>query len=110
MFKYRSWHIVPMSIENVIYEHPAVHEVLVIGIPQEVDGHIPMALIVLQDNVDGIEEDELLQFANARLLEREQLRAGLKIVKKLPKGTTGKISRKYITDLVVSGQIQKLME
>ncbi|GJQ77869.1 hypothetical protein Trydic_g16122 [Trypoxylus dichotomus] len=110
MFKYQSWHIVPLSLENVIYEHPAVKETIVIGIPNEIDGHIPMALVVLNDDFSSISAEEILNFANTKLLEREQLRGGLKIVKELPKGTTGKILRKYITDLVNSGKLENLMK
>ncbi|KRT82221.1 AMP-binding protein [Oryctes borbonicus] len=110
MFKYRSWHIVPLSLENVIYEHPAVKETIVIGIPREVDGHIPMALVVLKDDSRNVSAKDILDFANSKLLEREQLRGGLEIVKDLPKGTTGKISRKHITDLVISGELQSLIE
>ncbi|KAI4471441.1 long-chain-fatty-acid--coa ligase [Holotrichia oblita] len=108
MFKYQSWHIVPLSLENIIYEHPDVCEAIVIGIPQEVDGHIPMALVVLKDNPSNVTEEEMLNFANAKLLDREQLRGGLKFVRQLPKGTTGKISRKYIADLVVSDHVERI--
>lgn len=109
MFKYQSWHIVPMSLENVLHEHPAIFEAIVIGIPQEVDGHIPMALVVLKEGANTVTEDELLRFANSKLTEREQLRGGLRIVKNFPRGVTGKISRKYMTDLVINGQLQKLV-
>lgn len=110
MFKFQSWHIVPLSLENVIAQHPSVAEVLVIGIPTETEDHIPMALIVLRKDSPTVNDDDLLKFANGKLSEREQLRGGLKIVKHLPKGPTGKVLRKNITDLVISGQLQKLLE
>lgn len=107
MFKYRSWHVVPASIEAMIYEHPAVLETVVIGIPHEIDDHHPLALVVLRQG-NNVTEEELLDFVNKRVSDREKLRAGLKIVKVLPKTATGKLARPKIREIVFSGNLQQL--
>ncbi|XP_022910041.2 luciferin 4-monooxygenase-like [Onthophagus taurus] len=96
MFKYKSWHIVPASVERIIYQHPAVKEAVVVGKPHPLDGDLPMALIVLKEKYLHVNEEELAKFINERVLEREQLRGGLRIVKGFPKTPSGKIPRNLI--------------
>ncbi|KAI4471445.1 long-chain-fatty-acid--coa ligase [Holotrichia oblita] len=107
MFKYRSWHVVPASIELIIYEHPAVLETVVIGIPHEIDDHHSLALVVLRQG-HNVTEQELLAFVNERVSDREKLRAGLRIVKVFPKTPTGKLARPMIREIAFSGNLQQL--
>ena len=78
-----------VEIEKVIQDHPAVFEVVVIGVPDEKWGEVPKAFIVLQPGEQATEE-QIISFV------REYL-AGYKAPKsvefrsELPKGGTGKI-------------------
>lgn len=107
MFKYQSWHVVPASIERVIFDHPAVLEAIVIGIPHDLDDHHPMAFVVLREGHD-VAEELLLNFVNKNVTDREKLRAGLKIVKSLPKTATGKLARPVVRQIAISGNLQQL--
>ena len=104
MFKYRSWHIVPASLEQVLYEHAAIKEAVIIGIPAEEDGEHPMALVVLKDGYNTTETD-IKQFVDGRVIEREKLRAGVKILEEIPKTPTGKFSRIRLREMVLSKRI-----
>ena len=42
---FRSINVLPTEIETVLENHPAVFEVAVIGMPHEVDGERPMAVV-----------------------------------------------------------------
>lgn len=105
MFKYQSWHIVPASIEKVIYEHPAVKEAAVVGIPHPVDGDHPMAIIILKEGYSNVNEDDIIDFVNARVLDREKLRAGAKIVADFRRTITGKIVRKDLRQAAIDGKL-----
>jgi fatty-acyl-CoA synthase len=78
-----------VEIEKVIQDHPAVFEVVVIGVPDEEWGEVPKALIVLSPGKQVTEEEVVSHV-------REYL-AGYKAPKsvefrsELPKGGTGKI-------------------
>lgn len=48
LIKYRGYQISPREIENVLISHPAVSEVVVIGIPHAIDDEHPLAFIVKQ--------------------------------------------------------------
>lgn len=106
MFKYKSWHIVPASVENVVYQHPAVKEAVVLGIPNEEDGDHPMALVVLHEGHSDVNEEDIQNFVNERVLDREKLRAGVKIISDFPRTVTGKIIRREIRKAVIEGRLQ----
>ncbi|KRT82224.1 AMP-binding protein [Oryctes borbonicus] len=107
MFKYRNSQIAPASIENLLYQHPSVLEAVVVGIPHEKDGNHPMALVVLRAGMKA-KEEELLKLVNDNVIDREKLRAGLQIVKRLPKTTTGKLARKVVRDLATENALVSL--
>ena len=83
-----------VEIEKVIQDHPAVFEVVVIGVPDEKWGEVPKAFIVLQPGEQATEE-QIISFV------REYL-AGYKAPKsvefrsELPKGGTGKILKQEL--------------
>ncbi|GJQ77871.1 hypothetical protein Trydic_g16124 [Trypoxylus dichotomus] len=105
MFKYRSWHIVPASVEKIVYQHPAVKDTVVIGVPHEEDGDHPMALVVLKQDYSNINEEDIQGFVNVRVLDRERLRGGVKIMSSLPRTITGKIIRREIREMVKKGKL-----
>jgi 4-coumarate--CoA ligase len=100
MFKYLSWHIVPSSIEGVIMEHPAVKEVVVVGVPREEEGHVPAACVVLNEGCSARKE-EIETFVAERVTDREQLRGGVVFAKELPRTPTGKVVRKEAQERVL---------
>ncbi|KAI4471459.1 long-chain-fatty-acid--coa ligase [Holotrichia oblita] len=104
IFKYQNSQIAPASVENLLYQHPAVLETVVVGIPHEKDGNHPMALVVLRPGMKATEE-ELLKLVNDNVIDRERLRAGLHIVKRLPKTTTGKLARNVVRDLAADNAV-----
>ncbi|GJQ77866.1 hypothetical protein Trydic_g16119 [Trypoxylus dichotomus] len=105
-FRYRHWCIVPACIEANIYKHPAVLEAIVIGMPHEIDLYHALALIVLREDCNASEQ-ELLSFINTRVPNKEKLRGGVKIVKELPKTSTGKIPRQVIRQMLLTGRFNQ---
>ncbi|KAK4873207.1 hypothetical protein RN001_015236 [Aquatica leii] len=100
LLKYQAITIFPSVIEDVLLTHPSVKMATVIGIPDEIDGDHPMALVILNDRCDAT-ESELIKFANDRLGNSEKLRAGLKIVQSVPVTSTGKINKLKIKELMI---------
>ncbi|RZC32676.1 AMP-binding domain containing protein, partial [Asbolus verrucosus] len=100
MFKYQSCHIIPSSIEAVLLEHFAIKEAVVFGIPREMDGEIPAACIILKDECSTSEE-EINEFVEKRVSNREKLRGGITFVKTLPKTPSGKVIRREVRDFVI---------
>ncbi len=86
---YKVW---PREVEDVLYEHPAVDEVAVVGVPDEYRGETVKAFVVL--NAEA-EPDELIEFARGRLAAYKRPRQ-VEIVAELPKTATGKILRREL--------------
>lgn len=56
----------PAEIESVVLTHPKIKEVVVIGIPHEVDGDLPMAVVVLKPG-ETMEENEVVDYVNGTI-------------------------------------------
>lgn len=106
MLKFRSWHVVPAVLEEILKQHPAVQSVVVVGIPHEEDGDHPAAVVVLNDGYENkITSEEIEKFLEERVDDRQRLRGGVKIVKELAMTPTGKVKKKLIRDLILNGEL-----
>ncbi|GAB3834529.1 class I adenylate-forming enzyme family protein [Dactylosporangium cerinum] len=95
MIKCGGFQVWPEEIEDELREHPLVHDVRVLGRPDDRLGEIPVALVVrAEDNT--IADDDLAQrlvaFARERLAHFKTPRR-IEFVPALERSTTGKISR-----------------
>lgn len=67
MLKYRSWHVVPAEVEDVLRSHPAVTEAAVVGVPHLDDGQHPAAVVVLDKNTPhAATPQQILDFVNGK--------------------------------------------
>lgn len=91
---------------QILLNHPAVQQALVIGVPHPEDGDHPMALIVPHDNYKfDITEGEIEEYISTSAPDRMKLRGGVKFIQSLAITPSGKIKRKEIRDMVLKGVI-----
>jgi long-chain acyl-CoA synthetase len=88
------YNVYPREIEEVLYEHPAVAQAAVIGIPHPTLGEEVAAAIALHPGHEGT-ADDLRQFVRARVAPYKYPRE-VWILDALPKGATGKILKREI--------------
>lgn len=86
------FNVYPQMIEQAIYTHPSVHEVIVIGIPDDYRGEAAKAFIKLRDGAAPFTLDELRAHLTGKLGKHE-LPAALEFVTELPRTPVGKLSR-----------------
>jgi long-chain acyl-CoA synthetase len=89
------FNVFPRNIEEAIYEHPAVAEVTVIGIPDDYRGQSAKAFITLKPGQAAFDIDELRAFL-ADKLARYELPTEMEIRANLPKTPVGKLSKKEL--------------
>lgn len=82
------------EVEEVLYDHPAVAQVAVIGIPHERWGEAIHAVVVLAPGVSATPE-ELLAYAATHLADYKKPRS-IEIAASLPIGGTGKILKREL--------------
>ncbi len=88
------FNVYPREIEEVLYEHPAVREAAVIGIPHDEYGEEVAAAVSLKDGASASTE-ELRDFVKDQVAAYKYPRT-IWIVDELPKGPTGKILKREI--------------
>jgi long-chain acyl-CoA synthetase len=88
------YNVYPREIEEVLYEHPAVREAAVVGLPHPELGEEVGAAVVLKDDAD-VAPDDLRDFVRERIAAYKYPRR-VWFVKELPKGPTGKVVKREI--------------
>jgi long-chain acyl-CoA synthetase len=88
------FNVYPREIEEVLYEHPAVLEAAVIGIPHPTHGEEVAAAVALKPGAAAT-PDDLRGYVKARVAPYKYPRR-LWLVDSLPKGPTGKVQKRDI--------------
>ena len=88
------FNVYPRRIEEAIYEHPAVDEATVIGIPDKYRGEAPKAFVKLRAG-KHVTQDEMAVFLSARISKIE-MPAEIEFREELPKTLIGKLSKKEL--------------
>ena len=91
------FNVYPTMIEQAIYEHPAVEEALVIGIPDEYRGQSAKAFVKLRADAPPLTLETLREFLSDRL-GRHELPTALEIRAALPRTAVGKLWRRGLID------------
>jgi long-chain acyl-CoA synthetase len=89
------FNVFPRNIEEAIYEHPAVAEVTVIGIPDAYRGQSAKAFIALKPGRASFGIDDLRAFLADKLAKYE-MPTEMEIRASLPKTPVGKLSKKEL--------------
>jgi len=88
------YNVYPRELEEVLYEHPAVREAAVIGVPHPTHGEEVAAAVALRRDATATAE-ELRAFVKSRVAPYKYPRV-VWLVDDLPKGPTGKILKREI--------------
>ena len=90
---YKVW---PREVEDVLYQHSAVRESAVIGVPDEYRGETVKAFVSLRPG-EEVSEAELIAFCKERMAAYKYPRS-VELVDELPKTVTGKILRRELRE------------
>ena len=86
------------KVEEVLYEHPAVLEAAVIGVPDPYRGETVKAFIVLKPEYRGkVTAEEIIKFCRERLAAYKVPRI-IEFRDELPKSAVGKILRRVLKE------------
>jgi long-chain acyl-CoA synthetase len=94
------YNVYPREIEEVLYEHPAVREAAVIGVPHADLGEEVGAAVALRAGMEAT-ESEIREFVKTNVAAYKYPRQ-VWFVDELPKGPTGKVLKREIQPPVVS--------
>lgn len=93
--------IFPREIEDVLYGHPAVAEVAIVGKPDDYWGEAVIGFVVARPGVPQPSLEDLRAFCEKRLA-RYKLPKEIRFVSELPKNGTGKIMHRTLRDQLIA--------
>ena len=86
--------IYPREIEEVLYQHPAVREASVVGIPDRIRGEEVKVYVSVKDG-ESLPPEDIRAFLEARVA-RYKWPKEVEVLEDLPKGPTGKILKREL--------------
>ncbi len=89
--------VAPAEIERVLFEHPAVADAAVVGVPDDRWGEVPEAWIVARPGVP-VDETALIEHCAARLAKYKVPRRA-RLVERIPRSGTDKVRRREVLEL-----------
>ena len=88
--------IYPAEVERVLYEHPAVSQCAVIGVPNDRWGEEVKAFVVLREGQDAT-EDEIIRFCKDSMASYKKPRS-VEFLDELPRNPQGKILKRVLRE------------
>jgi acyl-CoA synthetase (AMP-forming)/AMP-acid ligase II len=86
------------EVEDLLYTHPKVIEVAVIGLPDPERGERVCAVVQLAEGTDGLDLSEVVAFCRDAGLMTQKIPEQLEIRADWPRAGTGKIVKKTLRD------------
>jgi long-chain acyl-CoA synthetase len=100
------YNIYPNEVEQVIYQHPAVAEVAVVGVPDDQWGEAVKAVVCLKEG-ERVSGQELIDFCKEHLSSYKKPRS-VDFVNTLPKNPVGKILRREVRESYWRGHDRRI--
>lgn len=92
------YNVYPREVEEVLYNHPGVVEVAVVGVPDPNQGEAVKCFVVLKDQ--SLTEEGLKEYCREHLA-KYKVPSTIEFLEELPKNTIGKILRRALKDQVL---------
>ncbi|WP_251553792.1 long-chain-fatty-acid--CoA ligase [Neobacillus muris] len=88
------YNVYPREVEEVLYQHPAIEEAIVIGVPDSYRGETVKAFVKLRPGMTA-DPDKLIEFAKINLAPYKVPKE-IEILDELPKSSVGKLLRRMM--------------
>ena len=98
--------IYPREVEDILLRHPAIHEVAVIGVPDEKWGEALKAVVSLKPGAK-VSEEEIIDFCKRNLASYKKPKS-IEFVDVIPKNPYGKILKKDLREKYWAGQDRRI--
>lgn len=97
---YKVW---PSEVESALYQHPAVREACVIGVPDERRGETVRAVVVLDEGANDTAPEEIVEWSKEQMAAYKHPRS-VEIAEELPKSASGKILWRELQERYAASQ------
>ncbi|MFH1034649.1 MAG: AMP-binding protein [Pseudomonadota bacterium] len=98
LIKCSGFSVFPAEVEDLLYRHPAVGEVAVIGVPDSYRGESPKAFVIVKPGFQGqVSEEDILAWAKENMAAYKRPREVV-FCGELPKSGAGKLLRRVLKE------------
>ncbi len=98
LLKVSGYSVFPAEVEAMMYRHPAVAEVGVVGVPDPYRGEDPVAFVVLKPGAQGqVREEQIAEWCRAEMAVYKAPRL-IRFIDALPKTASGKILKRVLRE------------
>ncbi len=98
--------VYPREVENALFEHPAVADVAVLGVPDEKWGESVKAIVVKREGHE-VGADDLVEFCKGRLAGFKRPRS-VDFLDELPRNASGKVLKKDLREKYWEGHDRRV--
>jgi long-chain acyl-CoA synthetase len=102
MLIYKGYNVYPRELEEILFQHPAVANATVIGVPEPAVGEIPVAYVILRQGATTTAE-ELTNFVNQQVIPYKKIRK-LYFVNEIPISAAGKVLKRVLREQAIQQQ------
>ena len=93
------------EIEDLLYTHPKVGDVAVIGVPDAALGERCCAVVALKDAADPLGFEEMVAFLRDQKLMTQKIPEQLELVAEVPRNPSGKILKHKLRDELAAKEL-----
>jgi acyl-CoA synthetase (AMP-forming)/AMP-acid ligase II len=98
LLKVSGYSVFPAEVEAMMYRHPSIAEVGVVGVPDPYRGEDPIAFVVLKPDAQGkVREEEIAEWCRAEMAVYKAPRL-IRFIDALPKTASGKILKRVLRE------------
>jgi len=98
MLKVSGFAVFPAEVEAIMYRHPAIAEVGVVGVADPYRGEDPLAFVVLKPDAKGsVSEEQVAEWCRTHMAAYKAPRQ-IRFLEALPKTATGKVLKRILRD------------
>ncbi|KAL8224534.1 hypothetical protein R6Q57_020009 [Mikania cordata] len=106
LIKYKGYQVPPAELEHILQSHPDIIEAAVIPYPDESAGQVPMGFVVRRKG-SSIDETRVKDYVAKQVAPYKELRR-VCFIDSIPKNAPGKVLRKELIKMAISGATSKL--
>ncbi|OWM74364.1 4-coumarate--CoA ligase-like 9 isoform X2 [Punica granatum] len=106
LIKYKAYQVPPAELEHLLQSNPEIADAAVIPYPDDEAGQIPMAFVVRKAG-SNITETQVIDFIAKQVAPYKKIRR-VAFVDNISKSPAGKILRRHLINLAVSGPKARL--